>query len=132
MATSPPEMMKAWICRRYGGPEVLSMEEPPKPVAGVDEVLIRIHATTVSSGDMRVRSLNLPRGLGLVGRLLFGLTRPRQPILGTELAGTVEGVGREVYSYKRGDDVIAFPGASMGCHAEFRVVTANGPIWRTR
>ncbi len=53
MATSPPE--KAWICRRYGGPEVLSMEERPKPVAGADEVLIRIHDTTVSSGDMWVR-----------------------------------------------------------------------------
>lgn len=128
MTTKPSEMMKAWTCRRYGGPEVLALEDRPKPEAKDDEVLIRIHATTVSSGDMRVRSLKLPRGLGLIGRILFGITGPRQPILGTELAGTIEAAGSNATDWKVGDAVIAFPGGSMGCHAGYRVLAANGPI----
>ena len=88
--------MKAWICRAYGGPEVLTLEDRPRPVPTDDEVLITICATTVSSGDVRVRTLKLPRGFGLIGRLVFGITRPRQPILGTELAGIIEAVGRHV------------------------------------
>ena len=109
--------MKAWVCRGYGAPEVLALEDRPKPAARDNEVLIRIHATTVSSGDMRVRTLKLLRGFGLIGRLVFGITRPRQPILGTELAGTIEGVGSDITAYKVGDAVIAFPGDAMRCHA---------------
>lgn len=128
MTTGSSEMMKAWICRRYGGPDVLALEDRPKPAARDGNVLVRIHATTVSSGDMRVRSLKLPRGFGPIGRLVFGITRPRQPILGTELAGTIESVGSDVTAWKVGEPVIAFPGGSMGCHAEFRTIAANGPI----
>jgi NADPH:quinone reductase-like Zn-dependent oxidoreductase len=128
MTTRPSDMMKAWICRRYGGPEVLALQDRPKPAAKDGEVLIRIHATTVSSGDMRVRSMKLPRGFGPIGRLVFGITRPRQPILGTELAGTIEGVGSDVTAWKVDDAVIAFPGGAMGCHAEFRAIAANGPV----
>lgn len=120
--------MKAWICRSYGGPDVLSLEDRPKPVPKDGEVLVRIRATTVSSGDMRVRTFSLPRGFGLIGRLVFGVTRPRQAILGTDLAGTVEAVGKRVTTYKPGDAVIGFPGAAMGCHAEYRVMAADGPI----
>ncbi len=127
-ATRPSEIMKAWICRRYGGPEVLALEDRPRPSAKDGEVLIRIHATTVSSGDMRVRSLKLPRGFALIGRLAIGITGPRKPILGTELAGTIESVGSDVTAWKVGEPVIAFPGGSMGCHAEYRAVAVNGPI----
>lgn len=120
--------MKAWICRSYGGPEVLALEDRPRPTPKDNEVLIRIHATTVSSGDMRVRTMKVPRGFGLVGHLMFGIIRPRQPILGTELAGTIKAVGRHVTAYKPGDAVIGFPGGAMGCHAQYRVMAVDKPI----
>lgn len=120
--------MKAWICRDYGGPDVLALEDRPRPSPSDDEVLIRIRATTVSSGDVRVRTLKLPRGFGLIGRLVLGITRPRQPILGTELAGTIEAVGKDVTAFKPGDAVIAFPGGAMGCHAQYRVMPVSKPI----
>ena len=122
--------MKAWVCRDYGSPDVLALEDRPKPVPGDNELLVRIVATTVSSGDVRVRKLDLPRGLGLIGRLALGIRRPRQPILGTELAGTIEAVGRNVAAYRPGDAVIAFPGAAMGCHAEYRTIAVTKPIAR--
>ncbi len=120
--------MRAIICRKYGPPDVLEMCEVATPVPKKDEVLIRIRATTVTSGDWRVRSLNLPRGFGPLGRLALGITKPRQPILGTELAGDVVQVGVEVTNYRVGDQVFAFPGGSMGCHAEYRCVAAAGPL----
>ncbi|MFB2351611.1 alcohol dehydrogenase catalytic domain-containing protein, partial [Priestia megaterium] len=81
---------------------------------------IRVRATTVTSADWRVRSLMLPPGFGPLGRLALGITGPRQPILGTELAGDVVEVGSEVTNFRVGDPVFAFPGGRMGCHAEFR------------
>lgn len=122
------DTMKAWICPAYGPPSVLSLQDRPKPKPGADEVLIRIRATTVSSGDSRVRGLRLPRGFGPLGRLALGFRRPRKEILGTDLAGIVESVGANVTAYKPGDAVIAFPGGAMGCHAQYRVVAANGRI----
>ena len=95
--------MKAMIYRQYGGPEVVTLAEVPKPSPKPNEVLIRILATTVTSGDYRARSLNLPAGFRLIGRLVFGLTRPRQPILGTELAGIVESVGADMVNFYPGD-----------------------------
>lgn len=121
-------MMKAWICRGYGGPEVLALEDRPRPVPRDDEILVRIRATTVASGDMRVRTMKLPPGYDVIGRLVFGLRRPRQPILGTELAGTIEAAGKNVRTFCPGDAVIGFPGGSMGCHAEYRILKADGPI----
>ncbi|MCV2367585.1 NAD(P)-dependent alcohol dehydrogenase [Roseateles oligotrophus] len=118
--TKPMLTMQAWVCQRYGGPEVLALQTRPLPQPGDHEVLIRIHASTVASGDVRVRTLKLPRGFGLIGRLALGFTGPRQPVLGTDLAGVVEAVGREVTSFKPGDAVMGFAGAAMGCHAEYR------------
>jgi NADPH:quinone reductase-like Zn-dependent oxidoreductase len=100
----------------------------PKPVPRDDEVLIRIHATTVASGDWRVRTLDVPKGFGLFARMAIGFTAPRQPILGTELAGTIESVGNRVTRFKPGDAVFAFPGAKMGCHAEYRAVAEDSPL----
>lgn len=104
------------------------MSDVPKPVPKDHELLVRVRATTVSSADWRARSLRMPAGFGLLGRLFFGVTRPRQPILGTELAGDVEAVGRSVASFEVGDRVFAFTGASMGCHAEYKCVPANGAV----
>ncbi|MSP50127.1 MAG: NAD(P)-dependent alcohol dehydrogenase [Alphaproteobacteria bacterium] len=120
--------MKAYVYRRYGGPEVLELVDVPKPAPKDNEVLIKIHATTVTSADWRVRSLEMPRGFGPMARLALGITGPRQPILGTELAGVVEAVGKEVTKFQPGDEVFGFPGAEMGCHAEFRVLAEDGPV----
>ena len=120
--------MKAWICHGYGTPERLALEDRPIPVPGDDEILVRIRATTVSAGDVRVRTLKLPRGFGLIGRLALGIIGPRQPILGTELAGTVDAVGKNVTAFQPGDAVIGFPGAAMGCHAEYRVLPVSRPV----
>lgn len=122
--------MKAITYRRYGGPGVLTLAEVPKPSPRRDEVLIRILATTVTTADWRARSLSLPHGFRLMGRFVFGFLGPRQPILGTDLAGIVEAVGRDVSRFRPGDEVIAFTGGRYGCHAEFRAVKENGIIAR--
>jgi len=100
--------MKAIVYTRYGAPDVLQLRELPMPRPQANEILVRVRATTVTSGDWRVRSLNMPRGFGPFARLAFGLVGPRQPILGTELAGynaeivTALGAHR-VLDYKRED-----------------------------
>jgi NADPH:quinone reductase-like Zn-dependent oxidoreductase len=91
-------------------------------------VLIRTRATTVSTGDWRARSLAMPPGFGPFGRLVFGISRPRQPILGTELSGVIEAVGDGVRAFDVGDEVFAFADARMGCHAEYRSIAANGLV----
>jgi NADPH:quinone reductase-like Zn-dependent oxidoreductase len=120
--------MKAYVYRRYGGPEVVALADVEKPVPKVSEVLIKILATTVTSGDVRVRALKMPKGFGLIARLALGITRPRQPILGTELAGVVEAIGGGVTRFAPGDAVFGFPGSRMGCHAQYRVLAEDGPL----
>lgn len=104
------------------------MTEVPMPTPGDHELVIRMRATTVSSADWRIRSLEMPHGFGLLGRLAFGVLKPRKPILGSELSGEVEAVGRAVTSYKVGDQVFALAGIGMGCHAEYKCMPANGAI----
>jgi NADPH:quinone reductase-like Zn-dependent oxidoreductase len=120
--------MKAIVYTQYGPPSVVSLADVPKPVPRAHEVLIRIHATTVSTGDWRARSLAMPPGFGVAGRLFFGLFGPRKPILGTELSGVVEAVGDAVTRFQVGDAVFAFPGAAYGCHAEYRTMPEDGLI----
>jgi NADPH:quinone reductase-like Zn-dependent oxidoreductase len=120
--------MRAIVYEQYGPPEVLQWKEVERPTPKDNEVLIRTHATTVTSGDWRVRSLNVPAGFGLIVRLAFGITRPRQPILGTELAGVVETVGKDVSRFKVGDQVFAFSDAAMGCHAEYKCMPEDGAM----
>lgn len=120
--------MRAALYRRYGGPDVVVVGEAPKPVPKRNEVLIRIHATTVNSGDWRARSLDLPRGFGFFGRLAFGFRGPRQPILGGEFAGVIEAVGAEVTRFSPGDEVVGFPGGRFGSHAEYRTMAEDGLI----
>jgi NADPH:quinone reductase-like Zn-dependent oxidoreductase len=120
--------MKAVVYERYGPPEVLELREVPTPVPRDGEVLIKTRATTVSSGDWRVRSLDVPAGFGLMARLALGFTRPRQPILGSELAGDVAAVGKGVRQFKVGDPVFAFTGVRMGAHAEYRAVPETNAV----
>jgi len=118
-------MMKAAVYRRYGGPEVVEIADLPVPEPGAGEMLVRIVATTVSTADWRLRSLDVPRGFGLPVRLMFGWNRPRKPVLGTELAGIVVRSGSGVRAFREGDAVVAYVGAALGCHAEYRVVKVD-------
>ncbi|MGB7815154.1 MAG: NAD(P)-dependent alcohol dehydrogenase [Methylotenera sp.] len=120
--------MKAIMYKRYGPPEVLQLKEVEKPTPKDNEVLIKTYATTVTSGDWRVRSLNVPAGFGIIIRLALGVARPKQPILGTELAGVVESVGKDVSKFKVGDKVFAFSDAAMGCYVEYKCMPEDGAV----
>ena len=120
--------MKAAVCGRYGPPEVVQITEVATPVPADDEVLVKGIATTVNSGDARVRALRVPRGLRLPMRLKLGLTKPKQPILGFEMAGQVEAVGMTVTRFQPGDRVVVSRGFDFGCHAEYLTVAEQGAI----
>jgi NADPH:quinone reductase-like Zn-dependent oxidoreductase len=120
--------VKAAVCERYGPPEVVKIREVPKPVPADGEVLVRAFATTVNSGDARVRALRVPPGLRLAMRLKLGVTKPKQPILGFETAGQVEAVGRAVTRFQPGDRVVASRGFDFGCHADYVTVAEQGDI----
>jgi NADPH:quinone reductase-like Zn-dependent oxidoreductase len=120
--------VKAFVYDRYGPPDVLRLTELPKPTPRDNEILIKTRATTVTAGDWRVRSLNVPAGFGLLSRLALGVFGPRQPILGSELAGEVESIGKNVTKFKVGDEVFAFPGLRMGCYVEYRCMPEDGPV----
>lgn len=120
--------MYAFTYAQYGGPDVLNYVELPTPTPKANEVLIRVCATTVSSGDWRARSLTVPAGMGLIARLFFGISRPRKPVLGTDLSGIIEAIGADVTKFQIGDAVIGFPGADFGAHAEYIVMPSDGKI----
>lgn len=120
--------MKAAVYDRYGPPDVVQIRDVPRPVPKAHEVLIETRATTVTSADWRVRSLVLPTGFGLLGRLALGVVRPRQPVLGSELAGVVVAVGTRVTRFKPGDAVFAFSDAAMGCHAQYKCFPEQGAV----
>lgn len=120
--------MKAATYHKYGGPDVVSITNVPRPEIKDDEILIRVHASTVSSGDWRLRSQTAPRGMGLAIRLFTGLFGPRQPILGADAAGVVVEKGSQVAGWEIGDAVIAYPSASMGCHAQYLAMPSDGII----
>lgn len=122
------KVMRAAIYETYGGPEVLKVVNLPKPVVRDDEVLIKVHTSSVTAADWRARSLKLPKGFGFAGRLMFGINGPRQQILGTEIAGTVVEIGKLVKKFKVGDEVFAFPGAKFGGHAEYKAMSESSPV----
>lgn len=115
--------MKAAVITRYGSPEVVKILEVPKPSPRAGEVLIRVHATTVNRtdcGELRPR---------VIGRLFFGLRRPRRTIFGMDFAGVVESVGTDVTSLEPRDRVFGMcPSRSNGAHAEFVCIPEAGPI----
>ena len=119
--------MKAIVATRYGPPEVLQLKEVDKPTPAPNEVLIKVHATTVTAGDVRIRSSTYARWFWLPARVMFGLTRPRQPVPGNELAGEVESVGRDVTSFSKGDQVFGiFWWISFGgTYAQYRCLPVD-------
>jgi len=122
--------MKAAVCRQYGPPVVVTIENWPMPVPGPHEVLIRVRAFTVSTADWRVRCCSMPYGFGIAGRLAFGITGPRQPILGSDLAGDIVEIGAAVHNFAVGDAVVAFAGATLRAHAEYCCMRADAVIVR--
>lgn len=112
--------MKAMIWTQYGSPDVLQLQEVVKPVPKDNEVLVKVHAATVTAGDCEARNLKFPLWLAIPLRLFIGFTKPtRVTILGQELAGEVEAVGKDVTRFKQGDQVFGTPGLSIGAYAEY-------------
>lgn len=120
--------MRAFAYDTYGPPEVLQLTDVTKPTPGERELLIKVCATTVTAGDCRVRGLRAPTGFGWIMRLVLGMRRPRQPVLGSELSGRVEAVGPGVGKFKVGDEVFAFSDIKLGCHAEYRCLHEDAAI----
>ena len=122
------EKMKAMVYTRYGPPEVLQLKEVEKPSPKENEVLIRIHATTVTSGDYRSRSFDVPPLWWLPNRIMLGIIGPRKKILGHELAGEIEAVGKNVKLFKRGDQVFGSTGWTSGTYAEYMSLPEDGTL----
>lgn len=121
--------MKAVICSKYGSPEVLQLMEVEKPTPKDNEVLIKVHATSVTVADCRVRGFNVPLSFWLPARIALGFWKPKKDVLGEELAGSIESVGKNVTLFKKGDKVFAFPGhSSFGCYAEYKCMYENAVI----
>jgi NADPH:quinone reductase-like Zn-dependent oxidoreductase len=118
--------MKAIVYEKYGAPEVLHFKEVPKPTPKDNEVMIKVHATTVHRGDVRIRSSTIPGGMWLPMRLYLGLFKPKRQILGMELAGVIEKVGRNVKRFKAGDEVFGMTGFDFGAYAEYRCLPEVG------
>ena len=120
--------MKAIVQEKYGPPEVLKLKEVEKPIPKDTEVLIRVFATTVTLYECWARSCTAPTGFGLLSRISSGIRRPKQPILGTELAGEIETVGKDVSLFKKGDQIFATTAMSLGAYAEYICLPEDGPL----
>lgn len=120
--------MKAVVCTKYGPPEVLQMQDVEKPRPADNEVLVKVHATTVSMGDFRIRSFTVPSVAWLPARVALGIRRPRRNILGIELAGEVEAVGANVRRFSEGDRVFAATLQGFGGYAQYKCIAEGGPV----
>ena len=124
--------MRAAVCTRYGPPEVLQVRDVPQPVPGKRDVLVRVHAAAVTVSDCYIRSM-VPTAqpwFRVIGRLVMGFTKPRQPILGAALAGDVAATGAGVRGFRAGERVYAFTMMRMGAYAEYACVAESKVVAR--
>lgn len=115
--------MKAALCQRYGTPDVVRVGDTPTPRPGGDQILVRVHAAVVSSADVVAR-----RGIPRYTRAVFGLRRPRRPVLGSDFAGRVEAIGPDVTRFAVGDDVFGTTGAVFGAHADYVCLSEQAAV----
>jgi NADPH:quinone reductase-like Zn-dependent oxidoreductase len=128
--------MKAIVCTKYGPPDVLQLQEVAKPTPKEDEILIRIYATSVNYGDLVARNFkeisprkfNMPFLFWLISKIYFGLRKPKITILGSEFAGEIESAGKDVKSFRQGDQVFGYLGQSMGAYAEYLCMPEDGVL----
>ena len=121
--------MKAIFHTRYGPPDELRLKEIVKPIPENNEVLIKVHASTVTSTDCNARNFTfVSRVFHIPARLYFGILKPRINILGFDLAGEIEAVGKDVKLFKKGDQVFGTPGTAFGAHAEYTCMPENGVL----
>lgn len=121
--------MKAVLYTKYGAPDVLHLEDVEKPVPKDNEVLIKVHATTVTAGDVRMRSFNIPSWQWLFVRVYLGIIKPKRPILGMELAGEVVSIGKDVTLFCKGDQIFASTvSADFGGYAQYKCFPEDGML----
>lgn len=120
--------MKAAICTKYGNPEVVIIKDVQKPIVKPDEILVKIYASAINSGDVKVRGLQVPPFLKLIMRFVLGFQKPRKATLGTQYVGIVEEIGNKVTKFKIGDEVFGLRGFDFGGHAEYISVKENSVI----
>lgn len=118
--------MHAAVYTEYGAPEVVRIEDVTRPAPGPGEILVKVAHGSVTTADWRLRAAAFPGVLAVPGRLMFGLRRPRQPVLGSEFAGTVEALGEGAEGFETGQAVFGF--VMQGAHAEYLVVKAAGAV----
>jgi NADPH:quinone reductase-like Zn-dependent oxidoreductase len=128
--------MKAVVYTEYGSPDVLQLKDVPKPAPKENEILVRVCAAAVGYGDLTARNFahltpdqfNMPALLYFPARLTFGWNKPKINILGSQFAGVIEAVGRQVSRFTPGDQVMGYLGQGMGAYAEYVCMPENGPV----
>jgi NADPH:quinone reductase-like Zn-dependent oxidoreductase len=120
--------MRAVTIESYGGPEVVRFKDVAVPPLKSGTIRVRVYATPVTAGDVRLRSAKVPRGYGLLMRAVGGFTKPRNPIPGWGLAGVVDAVAPRVDNFSPGDRVFGVTGFAGGAHAEYLVISAGGKV----
>jgi NADPH:quinone reductase-like Zn-dependent oxidoreductase len=120
--------MRAFIYRKSGSLDNLQLKEVEKPVPKDNELLIKVYATTVTAGDVAVRSFKSQKLFWILIRIMYGLKRPKRPILGSELAGEIEPVSKDVKRFRTGDKVFASTGMCFGANAEYVCIPEDGVL----